>query len=141
MRGPAAGLPLLLLDARGSDGDVLLYSPTQFYIKSEVDHASQEIAVKTLFENIVYMKEGPLALSSVAVLDFEGMSVRNVDLRATRNGIRIFTDYYPELFKKIFVINFPRWLHKSKFLRSSLGRTARNFAQTCGVVRGKVIDG
>lgn len=105
----------MLMDGRGSDGEVLLYSPVRFYVKGQVDHASQKTAVKTFFEHMVYMKEGPLALSSIAVLDFKGMSMKNVDLVATKNGIRVFVDYYPELFKKIFVINYPSWLHGSKF--------------------------
>lgn len=114
MTGAAAGIPVLRLEGRGRDGEVLLYSPARFYIKADVDHAAQEVAVKTLFENMMYMKNGPLALSSVMVLDFEAMSLRNVDLIATKNGIRVFADYYPELFKKILVINYPRWLHGSK---------------------------
>lgn len=114
MVGPAAGIPALRVGATGSDGEALLYSPAKFYIKQEIDHAKQDVAIKTFFEQLLYAEGGPRCRAGVIVLDFQDMHMRNVDLLATKNGIRIFTDYYPEIFKKILVVNYAKWLYGSK---------------------------
>lgn len=111
MRGLSAGLPVIQVAGYGNDGEALVYSPGRHYMKSKVNHALQATALKTFFETLLYSKDGPKALSCVAVFDFENMSMRNMDLIATKNGIRVFADFYPEAFKKILVVNYPRWLH------------------------------
>eukprot|EP00177_Eucheuma_denticulatum_P006955 GFKZ01012648.1.p1 GENE.GFKZ01012648.1~~GFKZ01012648.1.p1 ORF type:complete len:288 (-),score=23.69 GFKZ01012648.1:139-1002(-) len=111
MRGLSAGLPVIQIAGRGTDGEALVYSPGRHYMKSKVSHTQQATALKTFFETLLYSKDGPKALSCVVVFDFENMSMRNMDLIATKNGIRIFADFYPEAFKKILVVNYPRWLH------------------------------
>lgn len=112
--GAAAGIPILQVDAVGTDGEVLLYSPAKLYVKQEVDHPSQEIAIKTFFEQLLYAEGGPRGRSGVVVLDFQDMCMRNVDLVATKNGIRIFTDFYPDVFKKVLIVNYAKWLYGSK---------------------------
>lgn len=114
MSGPAAGLPVLPLHPPGRNGDVLVYSPARAYVRAQVNHAAQEEAVKTFFESLFYAQGAQKSLSAVVVLDFHGMSMSNVDLVGTKNGIRIFADFYPDVFSKVLVVNYARWLHGSK---------------------------
>lgn len=114
MMGPAAGITALRVGAVGDDGEALLYSPVKFYIKQDIDHAVQDVAIKTFFEQLLYAEGGPRCTAGVIVLDFQDMAMRNVDLVATKNGIHTFSEYYPEIFKKILVVNYAKWLYGSR---------------------------
>lgn len=114
--GVKAGLPFqLFTNARGCDGEILLYLPARLYIRANVDHAVQQLALKTLFEFCLYASEGCRAASGVYVLDFSGLCFKNVDLVASKNAIRIFQSNYPEPFKRLLCINYPKWIYGSKF--------------------------
>lgn len=115
MCGPRAGLPMLELGIRGMDAEILMYGLAKHYVKAEVDHAAQQEAIKVMFEQLFYVPTGSLGRSGVLIVDFNELSMRNVDLVATKNGIRIFLNYYPEMFKKIMLINYPKWIYGSTY--------------------------
>lgn len=110
VQGRHVGIPLAVLDARGLDDELLIYAPVQWYVRSAVDHAAQETGVKALFEQLVYARDGRQARCGIMIVDFEALSYRNVDLVATKNGIGIFINYYPEVMKRILFVNFPKFM-------------------------------
>lgn len=106
--------------ARGFDGEVLAYSPARAYYKPDIDHERQKTALRTFFEYIAYREGGRRAASIVLVLDLDDIGRKNVDLTATRAGIRLFLEQYPEMFKKIVVTSYPTWIYGSKFCEHAL---------------------
>lgn len=113
--GVKAGLPVQLLPAvRGADGEMLMYLPARLYTRASVDHGLQQTAVRTLFEFCMYASGGCRAASGVYVVDFAELCMKNVDLIAMKNAIRIFQASYPEAFKRLLFINYPKWIYGSK---------------------------
>lgn len=111
LRGAEAGLPMLEVGVRGRDGEVLMFGAARAYVKAEVVHARQEEAIMRMFEGVFYREDGPRGRAGVLVIDFYDLSYRNVDLVGTKNGIQLFLGYYPEMFRKILLINYPKWIY------------------------------
>lgn len=111
VKQPQAGLPIHITSARGSDGEVLAYFPARVLVRAEVDHAVQQSAIEAFFEHCLYAQDGPQGASGVLIVDFANLAMKNVDIIAGRNGIRIFLECYPEAFKRIIIFNCPKWIH------------------------------
>lgn len=122
LEGAAAGLPLMTPHARGHRNEILIFLAAGDYEKAAVDHSKQETAITTFFEHCAYTRDGKRASAGVMLVDFSGLLMKNVDLVTARYAIRVFMDYYPEVLSKILFINFPRWIHGSKFVRLRIER-------------------
>lgn len=121
VKGKQNGIPILEADIRGKNNEILIYLPAKRYVKAEVDHHAQELAIQTFFEHCAYAEDGYRASCAVLLFDFTDMLMKNVDLTASRYAIKIFLDYYPEAFHRIFLVNYPKWLYGSKLLYASPG--------------------
>lgn len=115
LRGRAVGLPLCHPSGRGREKEVLIFLPASQYVRADVDHAKQQVAVKAFFEFCAYADDGLRASAAVLLIDFGDLQMRNVDLASARYSIKLFMDYYPEVFCKILFINYPKWFYGSKF--------------------------
>lgn len=115
MQGTPAGIPILSDVIRGREGDVLIFIPTRYYQKSLVDRSAQVTAIKAFFEYCSYAAHGLKATSGIMLVDFAALQLKQVDLVALKNAINIFLSFYPEVLKKVILVNYPRWIHGSKF--------------------------
>lgn len=118
MRGCDAGLPLCILYGPTESGDMLFFSLAEAYIRKEIDHAKQAVAIGKMFDHLLYDKDGPRGKRGSIVIDFTNMSVKNVDLIGLRAGIMIYLNYFPDLFYKILFINYPKFIYGGKSTRN-----------------------
>ena len=116
MDGGPSGCPIIFIKGHGRHDEMILYVAASMYDKSLVDHNVQQDAMITMFEHCAYAADGRLASAGILLLDLGDMMLKNVDLTAMRNGINLFFEYYPEVFSRIILINYPRWTHSSKFI-------------------------
>lgn len=107
----SSGMPFMNLEGKGSDGEIILYGLVRQYNRDATDYGMQENAVKYIFEWLMYLQNGHQALSSIVIWDFDGIKLKHIDLHAAKTCIQISADYYPEFFKKIIILNYPRWMH------------------------------
>lgn len=113
--GMEAGIPVARIGDVTADGDGLFYAPAECYDKKRVDHKAQEVGIARMFEHMLYSGDGPKLRRGTVVVDFEGFSVRNVDLAGLRAGVTVYTSYYPDVFQKVLLINYPKFLYGGKF--------------------------
>lgn len=111
MHGMAAGIPLSLLEPVGEGGARLFFAAAEQYVKRDADRAVQEVGVARMFEYMLYDVDGPRAKRCNVVVDFTGFSVKNVDLIGMKTSVTTYLDYYPDVFHKILLINYPKFLY------------------------------
>lgn len=114
MLGNEVCLPMAHLSTDPLTGDVLLFSLAEGYERKKVNHAKQETGIAKLFEHLLYDADGPRASRSSVVVDCTNLSVRNVDLVALKKGIFLYTNYFPDVFYKILLINYPKFVYGGK---------------------------
>lgn len=117
MRGMAAGIPLTLLEPVGEEGARLFFVAAEQYVKKNADHDVQEVGVARMFEHMLYDVDGPRAKRCEVVVDLTGFSVKNVDLVSMKTGVSTYLDFYPDVFHKILLINYPKFLYGGTEMR------------------------
>lgn len=115
MQGPRAGIPLVLLDAHGVNGESLFFTSADRYVKRNVDHRIQSVAVAKMFDHMIYSLQGPRVKRGVVVVDFTGFSMKNVDIFGLKNGVSTYVAHYPDIFYRILMVNYPRFMYSGKF--------------------------
>lgn len=121
LNGAIIGLPAAKMCLSKKNDQLLVICIAEAYVRREVDHEKQFVGVAKLFDHFFYDEQGPLAKSVTAVVDFTNMSAKNVDLIGMKNGINIYMNHFPEVFHKIFLLNYPRFIHGGTFLYMSHG--------------------
>lgn len=110
--GTEVGIPIVQITPKpNDDGDVLYVSLGEAYVKREIVHPKQEIGVGKLFDYILYDVSGPMAKNGFIVLDFTNLSIQNIDLVSLKNGCLIFLNYFPDIFRKILLVNYHRVIY------------------------------
>lgn len=115
IRGMAAGIPVCIMDAVGRVGQRLFFASAEKYVKQDVDRRIQEIAVAKMFEHMLYDVDGPQVTGVDVVVDFMGFSTKNIDIFGLKTGVSTYLNYYPDIFHRIFLINYPKFLYGGKF--------------------------
>lgn len=115
MRGMRAGIPVCVMDAVGHVGQRLFFAAAERYVKREVDHVVQEVGVAKMFEYMLYDVDGPRIKGVDVVVDFTGFSAKNIDLYGLKIGVSTYLNYYPDVFHRILLINYPKFLYGGKF--------------------------
>lgn len=108
--GMDAGIPVAQLGKVKENGDGLFFSLAEGYDKKGVNHKIQQVAAARMFERIVYA-EGVCVKRGTVVIDFSEFSVKNVDLYGLKNGVSTYVKHYPDVFHKILLINYPRFMY------------------------------
>lgn len=114
MLGTEVCIPIAHLSTVPATGDVLLFSLGEAYERKQVNHPKQETGIAKLFEHLLYDASGPHAKRSSVVVDCTNLSVRNVDLIGLKKGIFLYTNYFPDVFYKILLINYPKFVYGGK---------------------------
>lgn len=115
IRGSASGIPLARIGNTTENGDTLFFAPAECYDKSLIDRAVQKIGVARMFEHMLYDSGGPRAKRGTVVVDFSGFGTKHVDISGLRTGVATYVNYYPEVFQRVLLINYPRLLFGGKF--------------------------
>lgn len=119
MHGLPAGVPIVQLTDATEQGDALFFAAAEQYQKKAVDHKIQQVAVARLFEHMLYEKTGPRLKRGCVVVDFTGFGVRHVDMHGLHAGVVTYLSYYPDVFAKILLLNYPKLLYGSKLYIAS----------------------
>lgn len=103
-------------DGLGSTGEVLTYTAAGLLAKP-LDLQLLEKAIGVWFDRLLYtpQPEGYQASSVFAVVDFKGFSVSQVDIHALKLGILSYMRYYPGIFRRICLVNYPVAIYGSMF--------------------------
>lgn len=110
--GSEVGIPISQLTSKPNDkGELLYISLGEAYLRREINHAKQDIGVAKLFDQILYDPNGPMAKSGFIVLDFQNIGMNNIDLVSLKNGLIIYLNYFPDVFNKIILFNYPRLIY------------------------------
>lgn len=115
MYGKEAGIPIVQLGKITKQGDGLFFCAAELYEKKDVVRKTQEIGVIKMFEYLLYEMCIPRVKRVTAVIDFTGFGVKHIDLTALRMGISVYTNYYPDVFHRVFLVNYPKILYGGKF--------------------------
>lgn len=107
VREVSAGCPYSHTRIRGEDDTTLVFSSTRHYNKRTTDAGVHEKATIKAFDEMLYSFQ---ARSVVAVMEFEGSTIANVDLATRRRDVNLFFSYYPEMFEKFIVMGAPRYV-------------------------------
>lgn len=115
VHGAEVGIPITFLSTNKETDDALLLCLAESYVRREVNHAKQETGAAKLFDYMLYDVNGPRARRGSLVVDCTNLSYRNVDVVALKNGIFLYLNYFPDIFNKILIINYPKFMHGGKF--------------------------
>lgn len=116
MMEPSAGLSVVPICVGKRPGDILMFSPARAYIRRNIDYEKQRIGIAKMFDHIVYDETGPQACRVTVVVDFSDMCVKNVDIFGLRNGINIYLNHFPDLFDRVLLLNYPKFIHGGTLL-------------------------
>lgn len=112
MRGVPAGCPIAIIpSAVGRHRVTLAYGSSRHFNRRAVNSAAHATAVARTFDALLYAADGARASAAVAVLDFDGLTISNVDLVTTRSDVIIFLQHYPEAFVRILFVSSPRFIY------------------------------
>lgn len=115
LNGATIGLPAAKVTFCEKKDEIVVICITEAYVRREVDHEKQTLGFTKLLDHFFYDKQGPRAKRVTAVADFTNLSAKNVDLIAMKNGISVYMNHFPDIFHKIFLMNYPRFIHGGKF--------------------------
>lgn len=114
IRGSASGIPLARIGNTTENGDTLFFAAAECYDRSRIDRAVQKVGVARMFEHMLYDSGGPRAKRGTVVVDFSGFGTRHVDISGLRTGVATYMNYYPEVFEKVLLTNYPKLLYGGK---------------------------
>lgn len=112
--GASVGLPTAPVRFCKRGRELLVVCISEAYVRRDVDHQKQSVGIAKIFDHLFYDRDGPLAKKVTAVVDFTNMSTKNVDLVGMRNGINVYMSHFPEIFHRVFLLNYPRFIHGGK---------------------------
>lgn len=108
MKGLQVGIPIAQVTDCNEQGEALYICVSSAYAKAQVDHEKQTTATGKMFDFIMYDLNGPQVKHGFIIVDFTDVGLSNIDLIAVKNGIVVFLNYYPDVFRKIIFFNYPR---------------------------------
>lgn len=111
MRGAAGGCPVVLIPELGNGRTTLLFTSARHYVKRECIASAHDKAVVRVFESLLYARDGARATAALAIVDFEGVSLSQVDLPAMKRDVQVFMSYYPETFHRLLFVAYPSFIH------------------------------
>lgn len=116
MRGRAAGIPIAVVPVQGRHRVTLSYTGARHYCRRDVDSKKHARAVARLFDELLYVSDGALSTGTVGVVDFDALSLSNVDIVTTRADVALFLGHYPEAFARLLFVSYPRFVYHCTFL-------------------------
>lgn len=111
MYGKQAGIPLVQLTEPTEQGSVLFFSAGEAYSRRDVDYSKQETGAAKMFDFILYDDNGPRARDCSIIVDFSNLCMNNIDVYATKTGVLLYLKYFPDIFQKIMLVNYPKLIY------------------------------
>ena len=111
IHGPKVGIPVVKVGNVTENGSALIFSSAEGYCKKAVDHALQEVGVAKMFDQILYGQGEKRVKYCTVLIDFTNFSMKNIDLYGMKSGITTYLSYYPDIFDKIILIHYPKFIY------------------------------